>query len=142
MLTLIIKNSGSDPTNWPIISYNWKNLFIRIIPIDYIFMWQYEARLQEDERKFLQYRDIIKEVSRENEQLRRLHTQAVNMVREIETKLNFSQGGHCISFFCSFTKHACHCKIAIGHLCSGIYFARGRNRNSFHPFLFNVISDV
>ncbi|CAH3122183.1 unnamed protein product [Porites lobata] len=52
---------------------------------------EYEARLQEDERKFLQYRDIIKEVSRENEQLRRLHTQAVNMVREIETKLNFSQ---------------------------------------------------
>ena len=67
--------------------------------IDIFLLQQYEERLQEDERKFQQYQDRIQvykekidEVNQENEQLRRSHRQAVNMVQEIKMKLNFSQG--------------------------------------------------
>ena len=62
-------------------------------------MGQYEEKLQEDEAKLREYQnriqeyeEKIEEVNKENELLRNSHKQAMNMVREIELKLNFSQG--------------------------------------------------
>lgn len=39
-----------------------------------------------------QYENKLEEVNKENDQLRSSHQQAMEMVREIELKLSFSQG--------------------------------------------------
>jgi len=57
-----------------------------------VFLQQYEEKCQQYEERIHQCKEKIEEVNEENEQLRQSHKQAMNMVREIEMKLNFSQG--------------------------------------------------
>jgi len=41
---------------------------------------------------FQQYEDKLQELTKENEQLRTSHKQAMELIKEIEIKLHFSQG--------------------------------------------------
>lgn len=64
-----------------------------------IFFQQYDQKLQDNETVMHEYQKTIKEyeekldiVNKENEQLRNSHKQAMDMIREMEAKLSFSQG--------------------------------------------------
>ena len=41
---------------------------------------------------FQQYEDKLQELTKENEQLKTSHKQAMELIKEIESKLHFSQG--------------------------------------------------
>ena len=63
------------------------------------FFQQYDQKLQDNETVMHEYQKKIKEyeekldiVNKENEQLRNSHKQAMDMIREMEAKLSFSQG--------------------------------------------------
>ncbi|XP_068729703.1 pleckstrin homology domain-containing family H member 1-like isoform X1 [Montipora capricornis] len=50
-----------------------------------------EARLQEYQKKIREYEEKIETVNKENDELRNSHKQAMIMVKEMESKLSFSQ---------------------------------------------------
>ena len=63
------------------------------------FFQQYDQKLQDNETVMHEYQKKIKEyeekldiVNKENEQLRNSHKKAMDMIREMEAKLSFSQG--------------------------------------------------
>ena len=64
-----------------------------------IFFQQYDQKLQDNEtvmheyqKKINEYEEKLDVVNKENEQLRNSHKKAMDMIREMEAKLIFSQG--------------------------------------------------
>lgn len=89
--------SHDKDKSWPSSQFNTflsKSLLLQI----FLFQ-QYEQKLQDNETVMREYQTKIREyevkldiVNKENEQLRNSRKKAMDMVREMEAKLSFSQG--------------------------------------------------